>query len=97
MQAAQDVEQGKATAEDMLGNDLSDRQATEGMDALHGGLTQIADAYAKRQEEYVSFMNRIHIFICAMLAKSEQRRGTNVTEKFEAGQQKKAYINPLIS
>ena len=56
----EDIQQGRATKEDKLGNDKSDEKADEGVEEIQGrGLAKLGEWLAYRHDDYRKLMKRI--------------------------------------
>jgi len=72
---SEDVEAGRSTAEDRIGNDKSDTNADKGVQSIAGdGLVKLAGWAAKRQATYKKFIARIHRFIAAITTIEKEKR-----------------------
>ena len=71
----EDIQQGKATKEDKLGNDKSDEKADEGVEEIQGrGLVKLGEWLANRHDDYRKRMKRIQQMIAAItIAEKEER------------------------
>ena len=82
---AEDIEKGRSTTEDKIGNDKSDANADAGVEAIAGrGLVKLGSWAAARHQRYVKFVGRVQKYIATIvLAEKEERSKRKQVEKVE--------------
>ena len=78
-----DVAAGRATKDDQVGNDRSDKNADKGVTCINGpGFVTLAKWLAKRHRAYGQFIRRIHRFIIGMTraVKDERTKRSKVDQ-----------------
>jgi len=80
---ATDVELGKATAEDKVGNDTSDKLADKGVEGIAGiGLVKLGKWCEKRHDDYRRLMCRVQRMIAGVVkAEKEERKKDHDIQK----------------
>ena len=72
----EDVEAGRSTREDMIGNDKADKNADKGVEAIQGpGLVELAKWTAKRHKANRCFIMRVQRFIVAIITVEKDEKG----------------------
>ena len=71
-----DIENGISNPEDKEGNDVSDKLADKGVEAVAGiGLVKLGKWLEARQKDYRKFLNRVHKMIVAVtVAEKEEKK-----------------------
>jgi hypothetical protein len=90
---AKDVQDGVATKEDKIGNDISDTNADIGVAKIKGPcLVKLASWIVERHNNYTAFMGRIHKVIAGVtLAEKEERKKRQEIAKATLGYDPKVW------